>query len=78
MIVGEYQCRCIEFQGSSDDHPGIDAGAVYSAPEEPLKGYQAVLTVQEDAAEELVLLRGYMKLTELLDVRGRGEGLGCS
>ena len=41
------------------------------------KGYQAMLAVQEHTAEVLVLLRGYMKLAELLDVRGRGEGLRC-
>ena len=32
---------------TSDDNPRIDTGAVDSAPEEPLKGYQPVLAVHE-------------------------------
>ena len=45
--MGEYQCRCIEFQSSSDDNPGVNASAVHGPPEKPLESYQAVLTVKE-------------------------------
>lgn len=33
MVVSEYQGCRIESKGSPDNHPGVDAGTVHSAPE---------------------------------------------
>jgi hypothetical protein len=68
MIVGEYQGCGIQLQGSPDDYPGVDAGTIDSAPEEFLESYEAVLAVQEHAAEVLVFLACNMELAELPDV----------
>ena len=76
--MGEYQGCGIELKGTPDDYPGVDAGAVHGAPEESLKGYQAMLTVQEHTAEVLVLFLCDIELTELLYIGGIGERLGRS
>jgi len=68
--------RCIQLQGSPNDNPGINASSVYGAPEEPLKGYEAVLAVHEHAAEVLIFLLGNLQLAEVLHIRGLGKGLG--
>ena len=76
--MGEDHSRRIELQGPSDNHPRIDARSIDSAPEEPLKGYQAVLAVQEHRAEVFIFFLCDLQLTELLHIGGAGENLGIS
>ena len=76
--MGEDHSRRIEFQGTPNDNPRINASCVYGAPEEPLKGYQPLLAVPEHTTEVLVLLLGELQLAELLYVRGLGEAPGVS
>jgi len=49
--VSDDHRRGIELTDSSNEYPGIDDGTVDYAPEERLKGYQAVLALHEHTTE---------------------------
>ncbi len=60
VVVGEDHGSCVEEEGRLDHLPGMDGTAVDGAPEQPAEVDDPVSLIQEQAAEDLVLVPGQL------------------